>query len=404
MRQLDALGRSAEGTLSPKLGHSERYEAYNSSVLLSRSQPLRSFWLLQTLGWLAYSSIVFVDVLPRLTDRAPVVYNAVFVASLFLSSLVLRIFCRRVWLRNTPWPRAMLQSGILAAVMGVPCGFLAEWSWNLVRGNSVSGRLLFDAWGGIVFAAFVLIVWSALYLGIKHYDAFQAERERAIQAEALAREARLQALRYQLNPHFLFNTLNAISTLVTRGESSAANQMLVQLAGFLRSTLDGLGTQEIPLSDEISNTQLYLGIEKARLGERLDLEFSIQPEARRALVPALLLQPLVENAIRHGIAPSPEGGKLTIKTERVADRLRVTVFDDGVGARQHAAQVGRQPHGLGLSNTIERLRVLYDSNHRLVVHLPPEGGCRVEIELPYHAKEEDTQLMLQSEGEKACAL
>lgn len=375
-------------------------------LLPSRFQSGRRFWLLQAAGWLAYAGIVFADTLPRLEDRTPLVYaHLMFVVSLFLFSLVLHLFCRRIWQQQVPWPHAMLQTGVLAAVMGVPCGILAEWIWNVALRKNVGWKLVLDAWGGMLYATFVLIAWSALYLGIKHYDAFQTEHERAIQAEALAREARLQALRYQLNPHFLFNALNAISTLVSKGESAAANQMLAQLAAFLRSTLDGLGAQEIPLSHEISNTQGYLDIEKARLGERLALEFSIEPGTQHALVPALLLQPLVENAIRHGISPSPEGGKLTIKTERVSDRLRVTVSDNAVGAQRHSSRVAKQPNGLGLSNTIERLRVLYDSNHRLAVHLHPEGGCEVEIELPYRVRDEDTRSMQQNNrDEAACAL
>jgi two-component system LytT family sensor kinase len=352
-------------------------------VLSGRFQTVPQFWLVQTLGWFAFAAMVFVDVLPKLSDRAPVAYNAVFVGSLFAGSLILRLFCRQMWRRNLPWPRAMLQAALMAAVLGLPCGILAEWSSNLVRRHSVTGDLLFDAWGGVLYATFVLISWSALYLGIKHYQAFQAEHERAVKAETLAREARLQALRYQLNPHFLFNALNAISTLVVKGESAAANHMLVQLAGFLRLTLEGPSAQEIPVSREISNTQQYLEIEKARLGNRLELDFAVGPDTEQALVPSLLLQPLVENAIRHGIAPNPDGGCLTIRAYRVGDRLQITISDNGAGGQPQENRSGMQRRGVGLSNTIERLRVLYGSDHRLVVHWPPEGGCRVEIEFPF---------------------
>ena len=383
-------------------------------MLLERLRRVRQFWLLQILGWLAFTGVVFVDVLaprflsppprnflstPQLSDRAPITYNAVFVGSLFVSSLILRLACRRMWRRGVAWPGAMLRAALLSAALGLPCGILAEWSWNLVRGSSVTRQLLFSAWGGALYATFVLISWSALYLGIKHYQAFQAEHERAVKAEALAREARLQALRYQLNPHFLFNTLNAISTLVVKGEAAAANHMLVQLAGFLRTTLDGPSVQEIQLRHEMSNTEQYLEIEKARLGDRLELDFSIAPGVQSALVPSLLLQPLVENAIRHGIASNPKGGQLTIQADRVVDRIRLIISDNGNRGRPYENRSGIHRRGVGLSNTIERLRVLYGPDHRLVVQWPPEGGCRVEIVLPF---KEERAIAPTVDGEEVC--
>ena len=274
-----------------------------------RLHHVPQFWRLQILGWLAYAAVDIVDIANPLsspTDRRAAAFShTVFFSSLFLASLGLRAAYRRI-LRtgtprsNAPWPRTMLQAGLLSCVMAIPCGLLAEWSWIRVKGNPM-GWLYFvaHAWGDLIYATVLLVSWSALYLGIKHYQAFQAEHDRAVRAEALAREARLQVLRYQLNPHFLFNTLNAISTLVVQGESTAANRMLVQLANFLRSTLDGLEVQEIPLRREIANTKQYLEIEKARLGHRLELDFFVAPEVQDGLVPALLLQPLVENAIRH---------------------------------------------------------------------------------------------------------
>ncbi len=211
-----------------------------------------------------------------------------------------------------------------------------------------------------------------------HYQLFEAENARARQAEAPARSARLQALQLQLHPHFLFNTLNAISTLVVEARSDAANHMLGRLAAFLRLTLNDSTAPEIPLSKEVANVKVYLAIEKARLGERLEVEFSIAPDAEGALVPALLLQPLAENAIRHGITPRPEGGKLTIEAERAGTRLRVRVCDNGVGSGLHIAR-----RGLGLANTIERLSVLYGNDHCPAVRWPDEGGGVVDVELPY---------------------
>jgi two-component system LytT family sensor kinase len=291
-------------------------------------------------------------------------------------------------------------NGLFSVAIAVPCGLVAQWDWVVLKGSSGWWHFVVDAWSNILFASILLISWSALYLGIKHYQASQAAHERAVQAEGLAREARLQALRYQLNPHFLFNTLNGISSLVVQDNSAAANRMLVQLASFLRLTLYGLDVQEIPLHQEIANTEHYLAIEKARLCDRLELEFAVAPEVQDALVPPLFLQPLAENAIRHGIAPSPTGGKLTIKAQRATGRVRVTVSNDSIDTQPHQNEPGTQRRGFGLSNTIERFRVLYGADHRLIVHRPPEGGCQVEIDFPYR---QGRSVLHVVGGEEACA-
>jgi two-component system, LytTR family, sensor kinase len=304
--------------------------------------------------------------------------------SLFLASLLLRLAYRSLLQRDALWRQTILSVGVLVCVVALPCGAIAEWTWISMKGLHVSlAYFAAYAWGDVIYAIALLASWSGLYLWIKHYREFQMLQERARQAEMHVRDARLNALRYQLNPHFLFNTLNAVSSLVVQGHSAAANRMLVQLANFLRSTLYCSEVQEIPLHREIVNTQQYLDIEKARLGERLELEFSIAEEVQTALVPPLFLQPLVENAIRHGIAPNPKSGKLTIKAQSAAGRVRVTVSNNGIAAKSHQNQARTEQRGFGLANTMERFRVLYGPDHRVVVHRPPEGGCRVEIEFPY---------------------
>jgi two-component system, LytTR family, sensor kinase len=159
-------------------------------------------------------------------------------------------------------------------------------------------------------------------------------------------------------------------------------------------TLNDSAAPEIPLSKEVASVKVYLDIEEARLGERLEVEFSVAPDAEGAMVPALLLQPLAENAIRHGITPRREGGKLAIEAERAGTRLRVRVCDNGVGSGPRTAR-----RGLGLANTIERLRVLYGNDHRLAVRWPDEGGCLVDVELPYST----SATIQRQEGEVACA-
>ena len=147
-------------------------------------------------------------------------------------------------------------------------------------------------------------------------------------------------------------------------------------------TLEEGNTTELPLSREVSMTEQYLQIEKARLGERLELQLAIAPEVRGALVPNMLLQPIVENAIRHGIAPATAGGRLTIQANRVDGRVQIRITDDGIGIKMRSYEDGTRRGGMGLATTIERLRVLYGNDHRFAVRWPQQGGCQVEIELP----------------------
>lgn len=286
----------------------------------------------------------------------------------------------------------MLRAVLVSVACAVPCSIVAVWAAYSVRGESLGWPpLLVWAWCGIVYAAVVMACWSGLYLGIKHYQLFRSEHARARQAEELARSAKLQALRFQLQPHFLFNTLNAISTLMLEGHANEASHMVVQLGNFLRRTLSDSSATEIPLKEELANLQEYINIEQARLGDRLKVEFLIAPEVACAVIPPLLLQPLVENAIYHGIAARLDGGTLRIEARRAGSRLCLRVCDTGAGVQSTR-------RGIGLTNTFERLRVLYGDDQDLAVRCPNGGGCLVEIDLPY-----STSPAVRSDiGEPAC--
>lgn len=231
---------------------------------------------------------------------------------------------------------------------------------------------------GTVYHAFALLAWSLLYFGIKYYEALQAERERSLRAEALAHEARLQALRYQLNPHFLFNTLNAISTLVVDERNREAASMISRLSEFLRLTLEGTDAQEVPLGEEIEFVRRYLEIEQIRFGERLATRIEVEPDALSAPVPAMILQPIIENAIRHGIAPRKKGGSVAIRGYRQGGFLRLHVADNGPGFG------GGAPggHGIGITNTRARLAQLYGSEAGLSLEPLEGGGMEVVLTLP----------------------
>ncbi|HEX7241400.1 MAG TPA: histidine kinase, partial [Longimicrobiaceae bacterium] len=230
------------------------------------------------------------------------------------------------------------------------------------------------------------VLYYVLLLGIAHavlyYERYR-ERERA--AERLAAhltEARLQALKMQLQPHFLFNTLNAISALIP-ADAKPARRMVARLGDLLRLSLEHEETQEVTLREELAFLQPYLEIEQARLEDRLTVVMEIAPETLDARVPHLVLQPLVENAIRHGIAPRIEPGRVEISATSGADDrfLHLEVRDDGPGVDRHN-QIGTRK-GVGLTNIRSRLEQLYDGEHRFELENHPEGGVVVRIALPF---------------------
>jgi sensor histidine kinase YesM len=208
-----------------------------------------------------------------------------------------------------------------------------------------------------------------------YYRQFQERALRAKELEQRLTQARLQALQMQLNPHFLFNTLNAISTLMHR-DVKAADRMLARLAELLRYALDSTDAQEVPLRQELAFLERYLEIERTRFGERLTIETQLQPETLDALVPNLVLQPLVENAIKHGVERRTKSGRITLIGEVKGERLALQVLDNGPGLREGGVE------GIGLSNTRARLQQLYGEEHRFELRDANEGGVVVALEIP----------------------
>jgi two-component system, LytTR family, sensor histidine kinase AlgZ len=281
----------------------------------------------------------------------------------------------------------------------VPLGALHRWLWRRGVGNWATVAVLLPAsyamsvinayialatllspaqrakadwtwiFGGLDGCWLALIAFCGVQAIVLHRAALQRETERLHEAAQAARDAELRALRYQLQPHFLFNTLNAISALVHEERPRDATRMIARLGDFLRTTLEEGQGHEHTVADEIALTAAYLDIEKARLGERLRVEVSTAPGTLEARVPYLLLQPLVENAIRHGIAPSVEGGAVTIRFDRVGGLLRLVVSNDATAA---LPAVGR---GVGLANVRARLAALHDGQHQLDAGM--EGGLWV---------------------------
>ena len=231
----------------------------------------------------------------------------------------------------------------------------------------------------------VMLAWSILYYAIKYYRIFQEVRESALKSAAMAHEAQLKMLRYQLNPHFLFNTLNAISTLVLEQQTELANRMVTRLSSFLRYSLDNDPMQKITLRQELAALQLYLDIEKVRFEDHLSLHVDISDEAQDALIPSLLLQPLVENAIKYGIARSEEGGHLRIAAKVFAGDLLIQLSDDGPGVELVDGAIP-SANGVGLRNTRERLKELYGSEHSFRLSKTEPHGLTISIRIPFEKR------------------
>jgi signal transduction histidine kinase len=225
-------------------------------------------------------------------------------------------------------------------------------------------------------------------LGISHaveyYRQYRERELRASQLEARLAQSQLEVLKAQLHPHFLFNTLHAISTL-TYHDAAAANRMVSRLSDLLRMTLEQAGTQEVRLRDEMEFLEKYLEIQQTRFEERLRLAVTVEPETLDALVPSLVLQPLVENAIRHGIGPRREGGRVEVSAARSNGALEIRVRDDGPGLP--GGRVPDSGSGLGLANTRARLVHLYGDHHRFDLRNHPAGGVEVTLSVPLRLAE-----------------
>jgi two-component system LytT family sensor kinase len=243
--------------------------------------------------------------------------------------------------------------------------------------------------------AAIISVWYAL----NYYHQFLERERRAAELEAHLVRAQLQTLKMQLHPHFLFNTLNGIASL-TYENPKAANRMLARLSELLRMTLEDDGAQEVPLRKELEFNRRYLELEQIRLGDRLTTKLDIAPETLDACVPNLLLQPLVENAIRHGIAPYSARGEICVHAHRDNGTLHLRVTDNGPGLTGDSIAPGGT--GVGLKNSRARLRQLYGSAHRLELKNADHGGLIVEIVMPFRAAEnQSAQIQVEYEDSNA---
>jgi len=296
-------------------------------------------------------------------------------------------FARRFDPQNN-WTKsllALIAFGLLIAPLQSTVEFSIAFGIDYLRGvpademlrrRQILARIIaVEAFGN--FIVYALIVCG--YYSYNYYRKYREREIRSVELEGRLAQAELQNLKMQLHPHFLFNTLHTISVLMMR-DVSLANRMLIRLSDLLRITLDSTGSHMVPLKQELDFLRGYLEIEQTRFQDRLTVSIDVQPAALDAQVPNLILQPLVENAIRHGIASQPGSGTIQLRAAIDGPVLRVEVSDDGPGLD------GSFKKGIGLTNTEARLRQLYGASHSFNIANSPRGGVEVTITIPLNGR------------------
>ena len=357
----------------------------------------QAFWILQLAGW---GGVFLLRAVTAIANGLPLTQLALFLVTTitgFSMSLVLSVIYRELI-----GQRPLVTWGVTALVLlGAVVAFAAIDAWlqgiyyGDTRETTFAGRFI-----GLSFIPLTLLGgWSALYYAINYFLTVEQQADRLERLETQATAAQLAMLRYQLNPHFLFNTLNSISTLVLLKQTEQANAMLTRLSGFLRHTLIAEPGSQVTLEQEIETLQLYLDIERMRFEERLRTNFAIDDAAWQARLPSMLLQPLIENAIKYAVGAQEEGASISVTARIIGERLRFSVEDTGPGAELTAtssetSHVSDRPvsTGVGLANIRNRLVQAYGNDHLFETRSPPGGGFTVLIEIPFVSTRQDALL------------
>lgn len=294
----------------------------------------------------------------------------------------------KIPIERSNWLRALLLHVPISLGLSIvltAIGHVFVWlHWGRVMGRPFS----FERMGRFVVANFsegigIYMLIALTSYSLSYYRRYRESQLRTFQLEAQLSHAQLQALKMQLHPHFLFNTLHSISALLNKDPESA-RRMITRLGDFLRLTLENSGSQEVTLEQEMTFLRCYLEIERIRFQDRLVTRVDVSEQTLDAKVPNLILQPIVENAIRHGIAPRSSPGLIEIEAERRNSTLRIQVRDNGPGLPSHRTSENMFKKGLGLANTEKRLEQLYGAAHLFDLSDHPEGGLLVTLEIPFH--------------------
>ena len=338
----------------------------------------RAFWLLQGAGWTGYLALRIASGIANGVGLPVVIQVLVSAATGYSMTLVMAAVYR--WLiRKTPlaiWTGTVATVAIAVAAYSV----IDAWVYTMVNEgrNVVQIDLIL---GSATLSTLLLGAWSALYYSINFFLISERQTLQLLKLEATASSAQLAMLRYQLNPHFLFKTLNSISTLVLLKQNDRANAMLGRLSSFLRYTLVNEPAAQVTLEQEFETLKLYLDIEKMRFEERLQARFEIDPRVAKSRLPSLLLQPLVENAIKYAVTPQEEGAEIAVAARLNGERVQITVSDTGPGLNDATVRPSYST-GVGLANIRDRLMQAYGPDHRFDSGNAPDGGFVVTVEIP----------------------
>ena len=339
----------------------------------------RAFWMLQAGGWTGYLLLRTVSSVSGSDPVSRAIAGLVETIIGYCLTLLLSALYRTY--RDMPRVPSILLTLTTLAIATAIYAVLDAFIWSFVSGGGPGITLSLVS--ATVFINFtVLAGWSALYFAVNFYLVLEQQIDQMQALEMQASQAQLAMLRYQLNPHFLFNTLNSISTLVLLKQTERANIMLSRLSSFLRYTLANEPTAHVTLQQEAETLKLYLEIEKMRFDERLRPHFDIDERVARARLPSLLLQPLVENAIKYAVTPQEDGAEIRVSVRLVGDRVLLGVSDTGPGLMPTKSRPSLST-GVGIANIRERLAQAYGADHRFDVRAMPTGGFGVEIEIPF---------------------
>src|SRR5262245_50903400 len=358
-----------------------------------------TIWAAFFLLWLAlglFSAGTFVVQLPAIRRSGPPASGTVWRTPLFqLATWLAWIALAPValWLKNRwplergAWTRALpvhlVGIGLLCAAhsfIALPIMWLIMQAGQAFDQQQAIALLTFWCARDLPFCALFYGLILGIASALDYYRQFRERELHTSQLEAQLAQAELQMLKMQLHPHFLFNTLNGITGLVRDNDNAAAVQMLVGLSDLLRQTLDNAGKQEAPLGKELEWLELYLKLQQIRFSDRLQVSVNATPETLDALIPNLITQPLVENAIRHGLAPRAAPGSVSLSARRVDGRLELRICDDGVGLPEGWRMASGK--GVGLLNTEARLRQLYGSDFTFEARNREQGGVEVLLDIP----------------------
>ncbi len=359
----------------------------------------RLFWVMQAVGWLGF---LFLHILSNAPTFGGIRLSTLpfSFASVTVGLIVTTFFLRPVYRyarRQEPILLLTLTIGA-SAIMALIMSMVKTPIYFLILGDEWF-RAQFEAVGAINFLLlilpglpvniFLILTWAGFYFGVNYYLTLREETQRALLSARLADQAQLKMLRYQLNPHFLFNTLNAISTLVMSKQNDQANAMLHQLSAFLRYSLDSDPLLKTTLADEIKASQLYLAIEKTRFADRLNVVLDIDDEVLKAKVPSLILQPAIENSIKFAIGVMEEGGEIRLVARRLENKLILQVCDNGTNAPENPEDllIKTSKSGVGVINMRDRLIHLYGDEQKFELKkIEPQGLC-VSIMIPFENTE-----------------